>query len=485
MVKTLLQLESLTFGYSNQPLFVETSLALAPGEMVGLLGPNGAGKTSLLRLASGALRPQRGRVLLDGRALRALSRREIARRIAVVPQEFSTPFAFTVKELVGLGRTPYLSFFGTESTADRQAVQQALEITGTAALAGRVFNELSGGEKQRVALALALAQQPDLLLLDEPTTHLDLKYQITMLELVQHLNRERGLTVFASMHDLNLAARYFPRLVLFQRGIVADGPPVEVLQSRLLSRVYEVPVEVGILHGATHLSILPPHAMSPNDIAAGAPDATRRDKTITPIVHLIGGGGSAALLMRGLADAQLPFSIGALNIGDSDHALALQLAAEVISEQPYAPISPEAAAQVRASLERAQAQILCPMHVGPGNLILLHLALEAAQRGLLTSLLEPASANFSHGASQPQAIASSEQASLHDTITQRDYTNGEATRIYEGLMKAGAVVSSDVSEAIRWLIRSQPSLEISSQPARADFGAGATQARSGPSTHAP
>ncbi len=454
MVKTLLQLESLTFGYSDQPLFVETSLAIAPGEMVGLLGPNGAGKTSLLRLASGALRPQRGRILLDGRDLRALSRREIARRIAVVPQEFSTPFAFTVKELVGLGRTPYLSFFGTESASDRQVVQQALEVTGTAALAGRVFNELSGGEKQRVALALALAQQPDLLLLDEPTTHLDLKYQITMLELVHHLNRERGLTVFASMHDLNLSSRYFPRLVLFQRGIVADGPPVEVLQSRLLSRVYEVPVEVGILHGATHLSILPPQAMSPNEIAAGAADATRRGETITPIVHLLGGGGSAALLMRGLADAQLPFSIGALNIGDSDHALALQLAADIITEQPYAPISPETAAQVRASLERAQAQILCPMHVGPGNLILLRLALEAAQCGLPTILLEPASPASSRSSTQPQATSSSEQSPLHATITQRDYTNGEATGLYEEMLHAGAQGASDVAEAIKLLMRS-------------------------------
>ena len=446
MVKTLLQLDALTFGYDSQPLFAETSLAINAGEMVGLLGPNGAGKTTLLRLAIGALRPQRGCVLLSGRDLHAYSRREVARRIAVVPQEFSTPFAFTVRELVGLGRTPYLSFFGTERPADHLAVQQAMEATGTASLAGRIFNELSGGEKQRVALAMALAQQPELLVLDEPTTHLDLKYQISVLELAQRLNRERGLTVLATMHDLNLAARYFARLILFQRGIVADGPPVEVLQSRLLSRVYEVPVEVGILRGAAHLSVLPPAADSDADTKLSIPSGSERAR---PTVHLIGGGGSAALLMRGLADAQIPFSIGALNIGDSDHALALRLAAEVISEQPYTAISPETAAQVRVSLERAQAQILCPVPIGPGNLILLQLALEAAQKGLPTLLLEPVSGTMVNNDGEP------EQNALLEQIAQRDYTNGTAAALYTELLKADAQIAGDVSQAIRLLMQSE------------------------------
>jgi iron complex transport system ATP-binding protein len=445
MVKTLLQLEKISFGYGSQPLFVDISLAIQAGEMVALLGPNGTGKTTLLRLATGALRPQRGRVLLDEHDLRSLSRREIARRIAVVPQESSTPFAFTVRELVSLGRTPYLSFLGTESAADRQAIQEALEVTGSAPLAGRIFNELSGGEKQRVALALALAQQPDLLLLDEPTTHLDLKYQLGVLELAQRLNQERGITIFATMHDLNLAARYFPRLILFQHGVVADGSPVEVLQSRLLSRVYEVPVEVGILHGATHLSVLPPAATNKKPQQQATETAEEADSH--PAVHLIGGGGSAALLMRGLADAHIPFSIGALNIGDSDYALALSLAAEVISEQPYAPIAPDTAAQVRAALKQAQAQILCPAPIGPGNLILLRLALEAAQEGLCTILLEPLSATIA----EAERSGATERAPWLAQISARDYTGGEGAAIYESLLKAGAQCASDVPAAITLL----------------------------------
>ena len=439
MVNTLLQLESLTFGYDNQPLFADVNLALAAGEMAALLGPNGTGKTTLLMLATGALYPQRGRVLLDGHDLRSLPRRTIARRVAVLPQAFATPFAFTVRELVGLGRTPYISFLGTEKTTDRQAIEEALEATGAVALGGRIFNELSGGEKQRVALALALAQQPDLLLLDEPTTHLDLKYQIGMLELAQRLNRERGITIFATMHDLNLAARYFPRLILFQRGIVADGSPVEVLQSRLLSRVYEVPVEIGILHGAAHLSILPPTPSSSEQ----HPEPTKEPKQLHPVIHVIGGGGSAAILMRGLADADIPFSIGALNRGDSDHALAQRLAAEVISEQPYAPIAPEAAEQVRAVLKRALIQIVCPTPIGPGNLVLLRLALEAAQERLPTILLEP-SATAHLESSRP-----AEEVPILTHVAARDYTNGEGLAIYTALLHAGVQIAEDVPTALK------------------------------------
>ena len=443
----LLQLDSVTFGYGSQPLFAEVNLAVASGEMVALLGPNGSGKTTLLMLATGALHPQHGRVLLDGQNLRSLPRRQIARQIAVVPQAFTTPFAFTVRELVGLGRTPHMSFLGTEKAADRQAVQQAMEATGTAALAGRIFNELSGGEKQRVALALALAQQPNVLLLDEPTAHLDLKYQIGVLELAQRLNREQGITIFATMHDLNLTARYFPRLILFQRGIVADGPPVEVLQSRLLSRVYEVPVEIGILHGAAHLSVLPPTPESHSRPMKGAAETAQEPEQLHPAVHLIGGGGSAAILMRGLSDASIPFSVGALNIGDSDHALALRLAAVVISEEPYAPISAETVALVRAALKCTRAQILCPTPIGPGNLVLLRQALEAAQEGLPTILLETTSAPSSEGEHN------SEQSSPLTAISERDYTNGEGVALYTALIQSGAQVAGNVAEAISLLNR--------------------------------
>jgi iron complex transport system ATP-binding protein len=451
MATPLLAFEGVTFGYSSPSLFFETYLTIGKGEMVGLLGPNGTGKTTLLRLAAGTIQPQQGKVLLDGRDLRALPRRVVARRLAVVPQQFSTPFAFTVRELVGLGRTPHLSFLGSERPLDRQAIQHALEVTQTDALAKRIFNELSGGEKQRVALAMALAQQPDLLLLDEPTAHLDLKYQIEMLNLLQQLNREQGLTIFAALHDLNLAARYFLRLVLFQRGIVADGAPVEVLQSRLLSRVYEVPVEVGILRGATHLSILPPQAPDAAHQHAAMLFPERESAALLAprleeqraLVHVFGGGGSAEVLMRGLADAGMPFSIGALNIGDSDHALALRLATDLISEHPFAPIAVSTAAQVQARLSQARAQVLCPFSIGPGNLVLLRLAVEAARQGLPTLLLEPGALSATDG--EP------DQSWVCAQGAKRDYTGGEGAALFDALLALHPHVAGDAAQAIRLL----------------------------------
>src|SRR5712691_10756024 len=277
----LLDVDGVTFGYDRQLLLYDLHVQVHAGEMVGLLGPNGSGKTTLLRLMSGFLRPQHGIVFLEGRDLQQWGRRNVAQRIAVVPQELHMPFAFTVEHMVSLGRTPFVNFLGTQGKHDAAIVQDALQAAGMASLAGRVFNQLSGGERQRVMIAMALAQQPKLLLLDEPTSHLDIKYQIETLELVQRLNRERGVTVVAAMHDLNLAARYFPRLLLFQRGVVADAGPAEVLEPKLLGRVYGINVQVGILRGTEHLSVLPP---------SNEPLVDERKEPVHPKVFVMAGG---------------------------------------------------------------------------------------------------------------------------------------------------------------------------------------------------
>jgi iron complex transport system ATP-binding protein len=433
----LVQLQHVTFGYGRQPLFHSVSLRIDTGEMVGLLGPNGSGKTTLLRLLSGVLRPQQGTVLLVGRDLQAWGRRGAAQRIAVVPQELHVPFAFTVEHMVNLGRMPFISsFFGSLSKHDREIVQDAMEVAGVTPLAERIFNELSGGERQRVMIAMALAQQPILLLLDEPTSHLDIKYQIETLELVQQLNWKRDVTVVAAMHDLNLAARYFPRLLLFQRGIVADAGPAEVLEPGLLSRVYSVNVQVGILRGAEHISVLPPSSEFGED-----EHAEQRQ----PCVHVIAGGGSVELLMRALADAQIPFVAGALNIGDSDHTLALRLADDVITEQPYAPISPATLERVRTSLAHVALLILCPAPIGPGNLALLQESVVAAQHGLPVILLTSSDENTT---SMSSNMEETERLLQSTGIAARDYTNGEALKLVEKLLQAGASVVRSVGEAV-------------------------------------
>lgn len=434
----LLQMQDVTFGYGKQPLFYHVALQIRRGEMVGLLGPNGSGKSTLLRLLSGVVRPQQGQVLLAGRSLARWGRRAIAQHIAVVPQELHMPFAFTVEQMVRLGRTPFTSaFFGSPSRDDDQIVQEAMQVTDVSRLRDRVFNELSGGERQRVMIAMALAQQPLVLLLDEPTSHLDIKHQSETLALVQQLHTEQQVTVVAAMHDLNLAARYFPRLLLFQRGIVADAGPTEVLEPRLLHRVYDVDTLVGILRGAGHLSVIPHnHAGSKHE----------QEEDVQSLVHVIAGGGSGERMMRALADARLPFIAGALNIGDSDHTLALRLAHTVITEQPYAPIALETLERVQYSLARVAFLIICPIPIGPGNLALLQAAVYAVQHGLPAVILRSPSAE--HSECDRGNIKEATTESWETEAAERDYTGGEGVTLLSLLVQAGAIVVESIADAL-------------------------------------
>jgi iron complex transport system ATP-binding protein len=240
-----LQVRRVSFSYLDGLVLHNVNLSIDAGEMVGLIGPNGSGKTTLIKLASGILKPKEGEIRLDGSSLSQLNRKSIACSVAVVPQQFHIPFAFTVNEVVTLGRIPFLRAFAGESTVDKQLVANALELVSITELKERRFDELSGGERQKVILAMALAQQPKLLLLDEPIVHLDIAHQIEILELIRRLNVERGLTVMAAMHDLNLSALYFDRLVLLKEGMVsADGTPAQVLTEARIKEVFSASVRV-------------------------------------------------------------------------------------------------------------------------------------------------------------------------------------------------------------------------------------------------
>jgi iron complex transport system ATP-binding protein len=241
----LVQAESVTFAYGSGgalPAVRGVTLSVARGDYLGLLGANGAGKSTLLRLLAGTLVPQTGSVLLDGRTLAGYARPALARRIAVLPQRLHVAFDTPVEELVLLGRTPHggaLAALRGPSARDRHAVERALDATGTARFRGRTMRQLSGGEQQRVALALALAQEADVLLLDEPTSHLDPGHAVEVLDLVEWLRRERGLTVVAVFHDLNLAALYASRLAVMREGaLLAQGAPEDVIKPDVLSAAY-------------------------------------------------------------------------------------------------------------------------------------------------------------------------------------------------------------------------------------------------------
>jgi len=256
-----LQIRDVSFSYTDLEHLTlhHINLAIEKSQRVALLGPNGSGKTTILKLATGVLSPNEGTILLEERDIGKLSRRKIAQEIAVVPQYFSIPFAFSVEEIVMLGRTPFIKTFSSQTQKDYMAVKYALDITRMESLKSRSFNELSGGERQRVILAMALAQQPHLLLLDEPTTHLDINHQIEMLKLIKQLNDEQGTTIVAAMHDLNLAAMYFERIILLKDGrVVADGTPQEVLTPYLIKDIFSVSVQIG-QHptGVPHIIVVP------------------------------------------------------------------------------------------------------------------------------------------------------------------------------------------------------------------------------------
>jgi iron complex transport system ATP-binding protein len=224
-------------------------LAARDGELVALVGPNGAGKSTLLRVLAGLLRPTAGTVAIDGADLGALERRAVARRVAVVPQVFETLFPFTVREIVALGRTARLGLFGSLGSADLRAVDRALADLGATKLADRHIDRISGGERQRAVLAMALAQESEVLLLDEPTAHLDPAHQRQTLEQVARLARARGLAVVAVLHDLNLASALATRIVVLDDGaVVREGDPREVLTSALVSEVFGAGLAV-VAHG--------------------------------------------------------------------------------------------------------------------------------------------------------------------------------------------------------------------------------------------
>jgi iron complex transport system ATP-binding protein len=219
--------------------FERLTFAVDAGEIFGVIGPNSAGKTSLLRLLTRVLAPAGGEIQLGGRSVAAIASWELARQVAVVPQEAPRPFPFTVEQLVLMGRYPHGPGRYFESAADAAAAREAMAATGTLALAPLPLEQLSGGERQRAMLARALAQEPRLLVLDEPTSHLDLRYQAETAELLRRLNRERGMTILLVSHDLNLAAELCDRLLLLHDGRVARvGVPGEVLDQALLEGVF-------------------------------------------------------------------------------------------------------------------------------------------------------------------------------------------------------------------------------------------------------
>lgn len=251
-----LSMKGVTCRYGSRTALREISADVRRGEFVAVVGPNGSGKSTLVKAISAAIQPSSGQILLGGRPVGTITARDRARQVAVLAQETAVEFDFTVAEVVLMGRLPHLPRFGGESPGDREAVLRAMTLTGTLPFAERAVTELSGGERQRVMMARSLAQEPSLLLLDEPTAHLDIAFQVELLDLVRRLNQEQGLTVVAVLHDLNLASQYADRVLMLKEGaLFTDGSPRIVITEQNVAAVYGSKVRV-IVHpddGSPHV----------------------------------------------------------------------------------------------------------------------------------------------------------------------------------------------------------------------------------------
>ncbi len=373
----MLEVSNLDCYYGEKRVLENVTFSVNRGESFGVVGPNGSGKTTLLKCISGVLKPRSGIVRLNGRVVQDLSEKEIARNIAVVPQSSAVDFDFSAQEMVRMGRYPHISRFRMERQEDHEIVKRAMEITNTEHLGARRIRTLSGGELQRVIIAQALAQQPKLVLLDEPTVHLDIGHQLEIMTLIKKLNRDNGLTVISVFHDLNLAAQYCERLMLLDCGKVSSiGSPHQVLTSENIQKTYRINVLVK-RHPLTSALYIIPYTST-----------TRRPASGKTKVHIICGGGSGAQLMRLLYEEGYALTAGVLNVLDSDYETARLLDIPKVDEAPFSVITDDSYRQNLKLIFDSDIVILADAVFGEGNLRNLEAAKNALDKGITLILVE-------------------------------------------------------------------------------------------------
>lgn len=397
----MIDVEEVSVRLGDVTALDEVSAAVERGRFVGLVGPNGAGKTTLLRTITAALAPRSGTVRVAGTDVHTLSSRAVSRKVAVVPQDTSLAFDFDVREIVAMGRTPYHSRLGRSDRATQETVERAMERTDVARFADRSIDEVSGGERQRILLARALAQDTPVLLLDEPTASLDINHQVRTLELVRELVDE-DKTVVAAIHDLNLAAHYCDELLLLGDGRrLASGPPETVLTEENLENAFGTRAVVTRhpVTGSVYVTAVP-------DNVGGASKGH---------VHVVGGGGTGARLLYLLSVAGFDVSVGALNVGDADLETARLLGLDTVTVEPFAPVDEPARRRVERLVERADVTVVADVEIGTGNL-----------------------ANLEGARSSDSVVIVEERP-----FSERNYAGSEGRVLYESLCDHGIVVSLD------------------------------------------
>ncbi|GAB6137058.1 heme ABC transporter ATP-binding protein [Halanaerobaculum tunisiense] len=418
-MSTKLEVDKLSYKYDNFEVLQEVSFSVAQGGFIGLIGPNGSGKSTLLKNMNSILHPDGGKVYLDDFDLQNLDKKEIAKKLAVVPQNTNVNFDFTVEEIVLMGRAPYIGRFESESIEDYEIVKEALELTNTLELAERPVSQLSGGERQRVILARSLAQQPEVLLLDEPTSNLDINYQLEIMNLLKKFNREYELTVIVVLHDLNLASEYCDKLLLLQDGkIYAHGSPEEIITAENIENVYGSKV------------IIRKHYPSNRPYVTMLDNQYIPETQLDHQVHVICGGGTGRELIENLVEQGFQVSCGVLNEQDSDWEVAKSCNVEIVAEEPFTPISQESHKDNLDKIKDVDTVILTEIPFGFGNLLNLKAALWAAKQGKEVIVMD------------------------QEILSKRDYTKGKGNDLYEKLLDMRVTVVGDNYEVLDELVTS-------------------------------
>ncbi len=396
--------------YGSVKILSDISLEVKPGCFLGILGPNGSGKTTLLKSISRVLKPHGGSVLIDKEDIYKLNPRQVAQKMAVVPQFGHVGFSFSVMEVVLMGRNPHLGDFQMESAKDVEIARKAMELTNTWNFANRPINELSGGEAQRVVIARALAQEPKILLLDEPMSHLDIINQIELMDLIKNLCTKDGLAVIAVIHDLNMASRYCDNILLLKEGkVFALGPVEDVMTRENIQNVFGVDsiVRKNLVTNSPY--IIPLSTKKPFEVKECS-------------VHVICGAGTGTPLLKIFLDKGYSVSAGVLNVADSDLETCEFLKVISVSDPPFSGITEKSHEANLAMVKNANIVVLTAVPFGLGNIKNIEAAIEAARSGIPTYVMD------------------------ESPIEERDYTGGKATGLLQQLRNCGGIFVKDQAE---------------------------------------
>lgn len=412
-----LEIKDLEFGYSEDLVIKGVSLNIEKGKFVSIIGPNGSGKSTLLKTINHLYNPTKGCILIDGVDISNIKKRDLAKKVALVPQDTAVDYDFTVEEIVLMGRHPYKGRFQKESEGDYKIINEAMEMTNTLHLKKRLITEVSGGERQRVIIAKALAQKASIILLDEPTSHLDINHQMDILNLLKKLNKEQGTTIILVIHDINLAARYSDEIILINKGrLSAIGNPEEVITSDNIESIYnlKVAIEKNKYTDTTYIT--------PIEIR----DQQNLNNKVK--IHIISGGGSGQSIVNKLYTEGYSLSLGVLNVGDTDWSHGKSLMLPIVEEVPFTKISDAAYLENVDRIRISDRIVITSAPIGTGNMK----NLQAAYEGLKVG--------------KPVYY-------INGNIDAIDYTDGEATKLLGKMETVGLIILDSVDTLIRILNR--------------------------------